>query len=64
MNTVDRLANETSGRHPAKLASVVMMAKDFDENLQDKKRFAVDILKDGIVLFGEERYYHLLSRVV
>jgi predicted nucleotidyltransferase len=64
MNAVDRLAAEVSGRHPAKLVPIVMMTKDFEKSIKDKKRFAADILKDGIVLFGQERYYHVLSRVI
>ncbi len=64
MNAVDRLAAEVSGRHPAKLVPIVMMTKDFEKSIKDKKRFAADILKDGVVLFGLERYYHVLSRVI
>jgi len=64
MNSIDGLASEVSGRHPRKLATVVMMAKDFEQGLKDKKRFVIDVLKDGIVLLGEERYYHLLSKVI
>jgi len=64
MNAVDRLAAEVSGRHPAKLVPIVMMTKDFENSIKDKKRFAADILKDGIVLFGQERYYHMLARVI
>ena len=64
MNAVDRLAAEVSGRYPAKLVLIVMMTKDFEKNVKDKKRFAADVLKDGIVLFGQERYYHMLSRVI
>jgi len=64
MNSVDKLAGEVSGRHPAKLAPIVMMTKDFEKSIRDKKRFAIDVLKDGIVLFGQERYYSLLSRVI
>ena len=58
------MAREISGRHPARLAPVVMMMKDFEKSIKDKKRFAVDVLKDGVVLFGQERYYLLLSRVI
>jgi predicted nucleotidyltransferase len=64
MNSVEKLADEVSGRHLARLAPVVMMAKDFEESIRDEKRFAVDVLKDGVVLFGQERYYSLLSRVI
>ena len=63
-DSIDRLADEVSGRHPAKLTPVVMMTKDFEKSIKDKKRFAADVLKDGIVLFGLERYFHLLSRVI
>ncbi len=64
MNAVDRLAAEVSGRYPEKLVPIVMMTKDFEKSTRDKKRFAADVLKDGIVLFGQERYYHMLSRVI
>jgi predicted nucleotidyltransferase/DNA-binding transcriptional ArsR family regulator len=64
MNSVDELAGEVSGRHPAKLAPTVMMTKDFEKSIRDKKRFAIDVLKDGTVLFGQEKYYSLLSRVI
>jgi len=64
MDSIDKLANEVSGRHPAKLAPVVMMTKDFEKSIKDKKRIATDALKDGIILSGEEKYYHLLSRVM
>lgn len=64
MNSIDKLASEVGGRHPTKLAPVVMMTKDFEESIKDKKRFAIDVLKDGIVLIGQERYYYLLSKVI
>jgi len=64
MNSIDNLSREVSGIHPTKLATVVMSMKDFDQSLRGKKRFATDVLKDGIVLFGEGRYYYLLSKVI
>lgn len=64
MDSVDKLASEVSGRHPLKIVPVVMMFKDFEKSAKDKKRFARDVLRDGIVLLGEEKYYYLLSRVM
>jgi len=64
MNSIDNLAREVSGIHPTRLVAVVMSLKDFEQGLRDKKRFAAGVLKDGIVLFGEGRYYHLLSKVI
>jgi len=64
MDSVDRLAGEVGGRHPAKLVPAGMMAKDFEQSIKDRKRIAADVLKDGIVLFGQERYYHLLAKVI
>ena len=63
MDSVDKLANEVSGRYLSRLVPLVMMTKDFEQSIRDRKRFAADVLKDGIVLFGQERYYHLLSKV-
>jgi predicted nucleotidyltransferase len=64
MNSLDKLASEVGGRHPFRLAPVVMMMRDFEEGIKGKKRIAIDVLKDGIVVFGQEKYYNLLSRVV
>ena len=64
MNSVDALASEVGGRHPTKLALVVMMTRDFEKSIKDNKRLAADVLKDGVVLFGQEMYYNLLSRVI
>lgn len=64
MNSVDKLADEASGRHPTKLVPVVMMAKDLEKSINARKRFAADVLKDGIVIFGQEMYYYSLSRVI
>lgn len=64
MDSIDNLAREVGGRYPSRLATVVMSVKDFEQSLRNNKRFAADVLRDGIVLFGEERYYNLLSKVV
>jgi predicted nucleotidyltransferase len=64
MGSVDRLANEVSGRYPKKLVPVMMMMKDFEKSLKEQKRFAVDVQEDGIVLSGQEAYYLMLSRVI
>jgi len=37
---------------------------NFEIAIRGKKRIAQDVQHEGIVLFGEERYYHLLSRLV
>lgn len=63
MGDVDRLAGEVAGRHPVKFAPVTMSMRDFEIDLRERNRLAVDVLEDGIVLLGEERYYRLLSKV-
>lgn len=64
MGSVDKLANDVGGRHPIRLAPVVMTTRDFEQGLKDRKRFTTDVLNDGLILFGEDRYYNLLSRVI
>lgn len=64
MNSIDKLTSEVSGRHPTRLAPVVMMMKDFEDSIKGKKRIAAEVLRDSIVIFGQERCYNLLSRVI
>jgi len=64
MDAVDQLAMEVAGRHPVKLAPITMRLEDFETGLKEGSRLARDIIEDGIVLLGEERYYRLLSKVI
>jgi hypothetical protein len=41
-----------------------MTIKDFEAAFREKKRIAQDVAREGIVLFGEERYYILLGRLI
>jgi len=46
------------------LSAVTMTIKDFEAAFREKKRIAQDVVREGIVLFGEERYYLLLGRLI
>ena len=64
MKSIDTLAANVRGRYGFSVSAVTMTIKDFATAVRDKKRIAQDVLREGIVLFGEERYYQLLSRLV
>jgi len=64
MKSVDALSAEVRAKYGFPISAVTMTMKDFESALREKKRIANDVLRDGIVLFGEERYYQLLARVV
>jgi predicted nucleotidyltransferase len=64
MKSVDGLAAEARGRYGVPLSVVTMTMKDFESALRERKRIAQDILREGIVLFGDDRYYQLVSKVV
>jgi predicted nucleotidyltransferase len=64
MKSVDELVAEVRARYGFPISAVTMTMKDFEASLREKKRIANDVLRDGIVLFGEERYYQLLAKVV
>jgi len=61
---VEELVRSVAGRHPVRLAPIVMTLHDFEQSLKDRKRFGTEVLRDGLVVFGEERYYLLLSKVL
>jgi predicted nucleotidyltransferase len=64
MKSVDSLAAETRGTYGFALSAVTMTLKDWEAAIREKKRVAQDVMREGIVLFGEDRHYQLLSRVI
>jgi len=64
MRDVDRLAREVAAVYPLNIAPITMTVKDFEAALREKRRIAQDVLRDGLVFFGEDRYLMLLSRVI
>jgi len=64
MKSVDSLATETRAAYGFPLSGVTMTMKDWETAIRERKRIAQDVMRDGIVLFGEERYYYILSRVI
>jgi len=64
MKSVNRLAADSRGKYGFQLSAVHMTIKDFETAFRERKRITEDIAQEGIVLFGEERYYALLSRLV
>ena len=64
MKDVDKLAGDVAAIYPLNLAPIAMTTKDFETAVREKKRMAQDVLRDGLILFGEDRYLMLLSRVI
>jgi len=64
MRDVDKLAEEVDATYPLNLAPITMTVKDFEAAVREKKRIAQDVLRDGLILFGEDRYLILLSRLI
>lgn len=64
MKSIDKLAADIRGLYGYPLSAVTMTMKDFEAAFRDRKRIAQDVVREGIVLFGEERYYILLGRLI
>jgi predicted nucleotidyltransferase len=64
MKSVDKLAADIRGVYGYPLSAVTMTVKDFEAAFREKKRIAQDAVGEGIVLFGEDRYYTLLGRLI
>jgi len=64
MKSVDKIAHDVNATYGFPFSVVTMTIKDFETAVREKKRIAQDVRHDGIVLFGEERYYQLLSRLI
>jgi len=64
MKSVDKLAADTRGKYGFQLSAIPMTMRDFELGFRERKRVTEDILREGIVLFGEDRYYALLGRLI
>ena len=64
MKSIDKIAQDVNAVYGFPLSVVTMTVKDFETAVRENKRIAEDVLHEGIVLFGEERYYRLLSRLL
>jgi predicted nucleotidyltransferase len=64
MKSIDKLAADIRGLYGYPLSAVTMTMKDFEAAFRERKRIAQDVVREGIVLFGEERYYILLGRLI
>ena len=64
MKSVDKLAADTRGKYGFQLSAVPMTIRDFETGFRERKRITEDVVREGIVLFGEERYYTLLGRLI
>jgi predicted nucleotidyltransferase/predicted transcriptional regulator len=64
MKAIDSVAAEIRATYGSPLSVVTMTMKDWEAAIRDRKRIAQDVMREGIVLFGDERYYNLLSKVI
>jgi predicted nucleotidyltransferase len=64
MKSIDKLAADIRGLYGYPLSAVTMTIKDFEAAFRERKRIAQDVVREGTVLFGEERYYMLLGRLI
>jgi len=64
MKSIDNLVAEVRGLYGNPLSAVTMTVKDFEAAFRERKRIAQDVVREGIVLFGEEKYYTLIGRPI
>jgi predicted nucleotidyltransferase/DNA-binding transcriptional ArsR family regulator len=64
MKSVDKLAADTRGKYGFQLSAVPMTIREFEAGFRERKRITEDVAREGIVLFGEDRYYALLGRLI
>ncbi|MDD5015441.1 MAG: nucleotidyltransferase domain-containing protein [Atribacterota bacterium] len=48
---------------PKKLHAIILTAEDLHENIKNKNKATVDIIKNAIVLYGQDKYMEILKNV-
>jgi len=61
---VDDIASKVRSRFPVRLSPIVVTLEDFQKGLGEGQRFAMDVQRDAIVIFGEGRYYAMLAEMI
>ena len=60
---VSRIIEKRQKILPKKIHSIELTSKDFLENVKSRKKAIVDIIRNAVVLFGQEKYVGALKDV-
>lgn len=60
---VNKLVNKKEEVLPKKLHSIIMVQQDLLENLKKRNKAMVDIVKNAVVLYGQEKYVEIMQDV-
>ena len=60
---VDRIIKKKQEILPKKIHSIELTSDDFLQNIKQKKRAMIDIIKNAIILYGQDKYVDLIKNV-
>ena len=63
LKEVNTLLKKKEGILPKKINAILLTPQDLLENLKKKDKVVIDVVKNAIILYGQERYVGILKHV-
>ena len=60
---IKKIINEKQGVLPKKIHSIELTANDLIKNIKQRKEAIIDIVKNGVILYGQVKYVELIKNV-
>ena len=62
LDEVRRIVNEKQAVLPKKVHSIELTENDIIKNIKERKEAVIDIVKNGIILYGQAKYVEILKK--
>ena len=60
---IDKIIKQKQAILPKKLHAIMLTQKDMVKNLHKKNKAAIDIVKNGVVIYGQDKYVEIVKDV-
>jgi predicted nucleotidyltransferase len=60
---INAVLREKENLLPKKLHAIKLTAEDFSGNIDNKNKATIDIIKNAIVLYGQDKYIEIIKNV-
>ena len=60
---IKKIVEERQNMLPKKIHAIELTANDFLQNIKEKKKAAIDTIKNAVILYGQDKYVTIIKNV-
>lgn len=60
---IKKIVKERQNMLPKKIHAIELTANDFLQNIKEKKKAAIDTIKNAVILYGQDKYVTIIKNV-